>query len=214
MDAAHLQDRISWGLNVASRSIGTTADAYRPKGPFDPLDKRNRFLRLPVAFSPVDGGFVHSNRYGNAVWHGIFDAAYIRVGDYLVRQDGTWFVADLQPLLPVLCVKTSRTVSFNQPSSVQGVASTTYSGVTAASTTSLMTNWPANVLGAGGGGFPEADLPSDSTIPYWTVLIPAVPGVIISPSDIMSDDLGRSAVVAAAELTSLGWRINVKLATT
>jgi hypothetical protein len=30
----------------------------------------------------------------------------------------------------------------------------------------------------------------------------------------MSDDLGRNAVVSASELTSLGWRISVKQATT
>ena len=30
----------------------------------------------------------------------------------------------------------------------------------------------------------------------------------------MTDDLGRNAVVAAAELTDLGWRITVKQATT
>jgi hypothetical protein len=30
----------------------------------------------------------------------------------------------------------------------------------------------------------------------------------------MSDDLGRNAVVAAAELTDLGWRLSVKQATT
>ena len=30
----------------------------------------------------------------------------------------------------------------------------------------------------------------------------------------MTDDLGRNAVVAAAELTDLGWRMTVKQATT
>jgi hypothetical protein len=214
MDAAYLQDRISWGRNVAARNIGITADAYRPNGPLDPLNSCNRFLRLPVAFEAIEGGFSRSGRYGNAVWHGIFDTAYMCGGDYIVRSDGIWFVAEIQPLLPALCVRASRIVSFYQPSSAQGQGVTGYSGVTALSTTRLMGNWPASVLGAGGGGSPGADLPTDSTIPFWTVLVPAVSGVVISPSDIMSDDLGRSAVVSAAELTSFGWRINVKQATT
>ena len=55
---------------------------------------------------------------------------------------------------------------------------------------------------------------SDSSIPYWTVLLPAIPGVILLPADLMTDDLGRNAVVTAAELTDLGWRITVKQATT
>lgn len=209
MDAAYLQDRISWGLNVGARNIGISTDAYRPQGACDPLDKRNRFLRLPVAFTPTEGGFSRSDRYGNAVWHCLADAAYLQPGDYLVRSDSTWFVADTQPLLPILCVRTNRTVSFIRPMSVPVPSTTTYSGVTTGSTNVLMTNWPASVMSAGGGGSSSSDLPSDTTVRYWTVLVPSVTGVVLLPSDIMSDDLGRNAVVAAAELTSLGWRINV-----
>jgi hypothetical protein len=61
---------------------------------------------------------------------------------------------------------------------------------------------------------PSADLPNDTSVPYWTVLLPVIPDVILLPSDLMTDDLGRSAVVAAAELTDLGWRVTVKQATT
>ena len=78
----------------------------------------------------------------------------------------------------------------------------------------LLTGWPASVIGSSGSGQPSADLPSDSSIPYWTVLLPAVPGIVLLPADLMSDDLGRSAVVSAAELTALGWRLTVKQATT
>jgi hypothetical protein len=209
-----LQDRLSWGLNVAARHIGIVCDAYRPEGPDDPLDRRHRFLRLPVALCPAEGGFTRSNRYGNAVWQCILDSSYICVGDYLVRSDGIWFVADCQPLLPVLCVLANRTVSIMQPTSGTAIGANGYSGLTSASTSSILTAWPASVLGAGSGGLPEADLPADSTVPYWTVLLPPIPGVVITKSDILSDDLGRSAVVSSAELTSLGWRLSVKQATT
>ena len=66
----------------------------------------------------------------------------------------------------------------------------------------------------GGGGSPAAELPSDTSVPYWTVLLPAFPGVVLLPADLMTDDLGRNAVVSAAELTGLGWRLTVKQATT
>ncbi len=68
--------------------------------------------------------------------------------------------------------------------------------------------------GAAGSGEPQADLPSDNTVPYWTVLLAAFPGVIVLPTDLMSDDLGRNATVSAAELTELGWRLTVKQAIT
>ena len=90
----------------------------------------------------------------------------------------------------------------------------TYGGVTTETNTALLTDWPASVLGVAGRGHSSADLPSDSSIPYWTVLMPAVPDVTLLQSDLMTDDLGRNAVVAAAELTDLRWRITVKQATT
>lgn len=86
--------------------------------------------------------------------------------------------------------------------------------MTSATTASLLTAWPASVLGAAGSGEPQADLPSDNTVPYWTVLAPAFPGVVLLPTDLMSDELGRNATVSAAELTELGWRLTVKQAIT
>jgi hypothetical protein len=38
--------------------------------------------------------------------------------------------------------------------------------------------------------------------------------VVLRPADLMIDDLGRNAIVSAAELTELGWRVSVKQATT
>jgi hypothetical protein len=214
MDPAHLQDRIHWGLNVAARAIGIETDAYRPSGVSEPLDPMNRFLRLRAAFTAPDGKFAHPNGYGDALWYGVFDAAYTRPGDYLVQEAATWFVASQQRLLPVLCVRTNRVVSFWRPAAPANTGVNAYGGVTTATNAPLLTNWPANVLGASGRGRPDTDLPSDSSIPYWTVLLPAFPDAILRSSDLMTDDLGRNAVVAATELTELGWRITAKQATT
>jgi hypothetical protein len=37
---------------------------------------------------------------------------------------------------------------------------------------------------------------------------------VLSPGDIITDDLGRTAVINSSELTNLGWRISAKMATT
>ena len=214
MDPAHLQDRIHWALNTAARAIGIQTDAYRPSGVSEPLDPVNRFLRLRAAFTSADGRFARQNAYGDALWHGVFDAAYTRPGDYLVQDRAIWFIAAQQRLLPVLCVRTNRVVTFWRPAAPTNTGVNTYGGVTIATNAPLLTNWPANVLGASARGQPQSDLPSDSSIPYWTVLLPAISGVILRPSDLMTDDLDRHAVVAAAELTELGWRITAKQATT
>ncbi len=76
MNAAKLQDRLYFGMGRSARHVGQAADAYRPNGPADPLDKRNRFLRLPAAFVPAKSDERKANAYGETLWHGIFDASY------------------------------------------------------------------------------------------------------------------------------------------
>lgn len=214
MDSARLEDRIRWGLNVAARATGSMTSAFRPHGPEHPLAASNRFLRLHAAFSSFNGKFTRPNGYGVALWCGIFDAAYTRSGDYLVQRDATWFIAAQQKLLPVLCVQANRVVSFTRPAAQTSAGVNTYGGVTAANVTPLMTAWPASVLVASREGHPLANLPGDAAVSYWTVLLPACSGVVLQTADLMSDDLGRSGVVATTELSDLGWRLAVRQATT
>jgi hypothetical protein len=214
MQPAQLQDRIHRGWNAAARAIGADTDAYRPRGPSEPLARTNRFLRLRAAFTAPDGRFVRPNSYGDALWYGIFDAAYTQPGDYLVQQESVWFIAAQQRLLPVLCVQTDRIISFWRPAAPTSAGVNAYGGSTTATNELLLENWGAKVTGSSGRGRPESDLPSDSSVPYWTVLLPALPGVVLHPADLMTDDLGRNAVVAAAELSELGWRLAVKQVTT
>jgi hypothetical protein len=215
MDPISLQDRIARGLGAAARAVGESADAYRPSGPVTPLDAANRYLRLPAVFSAVRGGFDRSVTFGEALWHGVFDSAYTRPGDYLVQQAGTWFVVAQPPLMPVLCARANRTVSFLRPAAPNVSGANFYGGVTLATATPLLTDWPASLLGATGGAAPAAGLPSDTSAPYWTILLPAsAAGVFLRTGDLMTDDLGRTATIAAAELTDLGWRIAARQATT
>jgi hypothetical protein len=178
------------------------------------LAPTNRYLRLRAAFTARDGTFAHPNAYGDALWYGVFDAAYTRPGDYLLQADTVWFIASQPRLLPVLCVQTNRIVSFWRPAAPASTGVNTYGGVVAETNTALLTNWPASVLGVAGRGHSSADLPTDSSVAYWTVLVPSLPGVVLLQSDLMTDDIGRTAVVAASELSELGWRITVKQATT
>jgi hypothetical protein len=214
MDSGRLEDRIRWGLNVAARATGAATSAYRPRGTENPLAPRNRFLRLHAAFGGLDGKFARPNGYGNALWCGVFDAAYTQPGDYLVQYDATWFIAAQRKLLPVLCVQTNRVVSFTRPAAQSSTGVNTYGGVTAANVTPLMTNWPASVLVTSREDRPLGNLPNDTSASLWTVLLPACPRVVLRTADLMSDDLGHSGVVATTELTDLGWRLAIRQATT
>ena len=212
MDGRNLQDRLYYGLGVSARHVGQTADAYRPTGASHPLDKQNRFLRLPVTFVSTSGRRARTNAYGEALWYGIFDASYTRPGDYIVADPGVYFVASQAPLLPVLCVRTTRTISIVRPNMQTSVASNSYGGYTSGGSTILIDRWPASVFGESRSSHVSTGLPTDQVSPYWSVLAPASIKLALSPGDIMTDDLGRTAVISSSELTDLGWRISAKMA--
>ncbi len=130
MNGRKLQDRLYLGLGLSARHVGQSADAFRPKGPFNPLDKQNRFLRLPATFVSAKGNGGRTNVYGEALWHGVFDASYTRAGDYLVLDTGKFFVASQKPLLPILCVKANRIISIVRPNMQTNTASNAYGGYT------------------------------------------------------------------------------------
>jgi hypothetical protein len=214
MDGHKLQDRLYLGLGMSARHVGQTTDAFRTSGPFNPLNRQNRFLRLPATFVSSSGNETRANVYGEVLWHGIFDASYTQAGDYLVQETGTFFVASQAPLLPVLCVKTNRIISIIQPNLQTSTASNAYGGYTSGSSAILIEAWPASVLGEIRSNSSTAGLPTDQTVPYWSILLPAVAHVVLSPGDLITDDLGRTAVISSSELTDLGWRINARIATT
>ncbi|WP_146101694.1 hypothetical protein [Rhodopila globiformis] len=214
MDSRRLQDRLYFGLGRSARHVGQPADAFRPDGPFDPLKRQNRFLRLPAAFVPAKGGVNAADTYGRPLWHGIFDASYTRTGDYLVLESDTYFIASQAPLLPVLCVTTNRTISIARPTLQTSTGENNYGGFTVNGTMPLMELWPASVLSGGRGGSTSVGLPTDQATMYLDILVPAPNGILLLSGDRISDDLGQSAIISSAELTSLGWRITAKMATT
>lgn len=213
MNPMTLQDRISQGLGAAARRLGENHDAFRPSGPNDPLAVANRFLRLPAWFNAQDPAGARPGAYGKPLWFGVFDAAYTRPGDYLSGPSGIFFIAAQQPLLPVLCVQTNRTVSASRPAAPRTAGVNAYGGLTRTATQPLLSNWPASVLAAGGGGETDANLPADGRNTQWSVLLPPTPVALLA-SDLLRDDLGRTYVIAAPELTDLGWRILARQANT
>lgn len=181
-------------------------------------------MKLQAAFSAAEAEFARPAGYGQASWWGLFDSAYTRPGDYLLRDEsvpgaadgGVWFIAQQQPLLPVLCVRAARIVGFVRPAPLEttDAAVGSYGGFTFAAATALLADYPASVMNAYGGGLDPTDLPGDAPPRSWEVLLPAVPGLLLLNGDLMTDDLGRTGVVASAELTDLGWRALVKQTTT
>jgi hypothetical protein len=221
MRAVRVQDRIWRGLGQGARVLGSACTLYRASGPNDPLRAGNVVMTLNAAFAPVRG-WERPAGYGQALWQGVFDGAYVRAGDYLRRAEsrpgaadgGIWFVAAQQALLPSLCVRASRMVSFVRPAAPASAGINDYGGVGDGGSQILLNGWPASVLDAGGGGAYQANLPTGTALGGWQLLLAGYPGVTLRAGDHMSDDLGRAGVVASAELSELGWRLHVTQAAT
>jgi hypothetical protein len=212
MDANRLQDRIYWGLNRTARVLGRETDAYRSVGIDRPLSHSNRYLHLRAAFSRADGNFAQFVGYGIALWRGHFDAAYTRVGDYLVQGADTWFIAAQQSLLPVLCVKANRVISVSRAIPLGTTSSP--APASAETTVPIISEWPASVLGTSVEGKSPTHLPGDVTISNAIVLLPSCHEQILQPTDMITDQNGSNSIVTAAELSDLGWRLNVRRITT
>ncbi len=235
MDETRLQDLISRGMGIAARKGGVLCDAFRPCDAGPPLVLRNRFLRLSVAFNAEDPSFRRAGAYGRAAYYAVFDSAYTRPGDYLAERGSrrVWFLAEQLPLLLVLCVLANRVVSLarrDAPARRGGCARPTrgvrgagpaapvlaglnaYGGVNRAMLTPILTEWPASVLAGGGGpgGAGAVELPGDTRLAGFSVLLPAVAAAVPRVDDLLSDDLGRNFIVASAELSPLGGRLVVR----
>jgi hypothetical protein len=213
MTGAYVQDRHWYAMGVAARHSGTWAEAFRPAGPAEPLSMSHRFLRLPVCFVPARGGERRTNLPGDPFWDGIFDASYTRPGDYIVAQTGTFFIASQLPLLPVLCVRTNRTISASRPTPQTRVTGNSYGGYRPGSAEPLLTKWPACVTISSQYGRPEASLPTNQPSANFNILLPNMSRIVLSTGDLVTDDLGRSGVLIATEQTDLGWRVTAKAVT-
>jgi hypothetical protein len=202
--ANRIAERVRWGYNIAARTLGEPAIAFRPIDPFHPLTPAGRYLRLAAAFTSLDGGYSRPNVYGSALWVGIYDSSQTWVGDYLTQGQAIWFIASQDDMMPNLCVRTNRIVSLKR------AITPGPTGVPIQSPVTIASDWPVSMLGVSLSGRADAGLPTDLSSPYWTILMPNIPACVLQASDTVTDDLGRTGTVLATELSALGWRLTVK----
>ena len=176
------------------------------RNPLDGIPYTNQFVSL----NAEDMKYGKPNKYGKATWYALFDAKNAQVGDYFVGPAGTFFIATLQLLLPILVVECNRVVTVWRPQIETG-ADGEYGGNTVANETALMIGWPCSILQGTKGEKNESNLPGDTRSPWWTILLP-YGGVQLLPNDIITDDLGIRYVVSSPELTDLGWRVTAMTA--
>ncbi len=212
MDSAKLQQKIYAGYGKAALRIGPLNTVYRATSAI--ASRGTTVATLNASFNAEDMKYGRPNKYGKPTWFGLFDGTLVRVGDYLIGPQGTFFVAAMQLTLPILVVECNRTVSILRPQQQTGVGAVGYGGDTDANETLLMQGWSASVLQGTKGEKSETNLPGDVRNPWWSILMPQYTGVVLRSDDIITDDLSRRYVISSAELTDFGWRLTAMQAQT
>lgn len=224
MDGNKIQQKIYYGYAKAASKLGANFALYRSATPLTPISNTNLIGNL-LASTNVDWTYMKANKYGNAVWQILIDAQRknqplsARVGDYIVGipdihgnidDNSTYFIMAEQFLMTILAVKCNHILSIIRPSQSTGAGYQGYVGYTASTSETIMTAMPASVLNAGRSTNAPTKLPTDTSEPVFTVLLPNLGNVDVRVDDIMIDELGEEYVVMQNELTELGWRMAAK----
>lgn len=202
-----------YGYGKVADKIGTAFDLYRTTGPLNVMDPAHLIRQNFMASFLQDGKFAKPNRYGNAVWQGIFDGRLTQKFDYLTNGDVTYFINGMPQVLPITLVECNTVIKVTRNSYPEGTKGVAGYGADKISQEEVLigncpasqligTKWERNLVG----------LPGDTRLPYWVYLIPDF-GVEIRISDIITEEgNGRRAVVSTPELTEFGWRISASVA--
>lgn len=214
MDAAFLQSKIYYGYAKSAQYIGPIYSLYRPTSAVNPIAPATLLGTLNASFNAMDMTYGKPNLYGKPLWYALVDGTQTAVGDYLVNDDKTYFIAAMQQTLPILAVECNRTLNIFRPQQQTQAGVNPYGGTVDDNQTELMTAWPASVLQGTKGEKDGAVLPGDVRLPWWAILLPAYPGVTLLTADIITDDIDRRYIISSAEESDLGWRITAMQAQT
>ena len=210
MDQARLSALIARGLLQAAEVTGSSYQILRPESTIDPLKGTPVGVVMSI-FDPsvalsLQGGEDQNGSFASLIG----DYSLLKPGDYLVGAE-TWFVSHIEPLRPAVCVRCNNVVSIKNPLGAFATGSSSYGGRVPATDTMLASNWPASLLTKTHLDGSAAKLPGDTRTVFVEVLLPTMPSLTITHGQMLLDQFGQTYVVAAAELSVRGWRVEAGL---
>ena len=216
MNGALLQAKIYAGYAKAALRLGFVCSQYRPTAVTAAIVSGNLLGTLTAGFdAAADFSYDKPALHGKPLRYALVDGARVQPADYLVAPDATYFIAGMEPLLPIVAVICNATLSVLRPTPNASVGAQPYGGDIVANETPVLTAWPGSIVQGTKGEKGDTNLPGDIRMPWYSVLLPALPGgVQIETADVMTDSLGRRFKISSAELGALGWRLTAALAET
>jgi len=226
MDGAFVQERIWYGYGVAAIQAGLLYSHYRPTNDGCPLTTPLS-ISFPALFAPNKNQMSPKTQfgtpvsYGVAVWQAFMDGTEVLPGDYFVANDAqnnptkqTFFIASMQPLLPIMAVETNETITVERSVTPGQVGLLPYGGERESTMTTLLTDWPVSMLLKGKKEKNPTGLGSDTPQTEMEVLLPFIQGVTpeLWPGDFfVAVNRNTRYVAQNVELTDLGYRIRATL---
>lgn len=218
MNQSQIVNKIYYGYKQAAKRLGAEVTIYRSANAINPISPANMPDPATVLASfPVDMSYSKFQKYGAAVYTGIFDARVTHPQDFLVEQDGTtYFIGSQEPIAPILIVICNSIITVKRPYGSTSGGVQPYSGRTAETDVTLYENVPGSVLLKTTKGVSNnVGLPTDTRQPLYTCLIPFLGNVQLLTGDIatiewISGDIPTNLVVWQVELTNLGYRLQLE----
>ena len=209
-----IQAAVDYGFQIAANIVGIPHLHYRPITATNPISVTNQLVNQSVLIDRHSGKFkyevpeVHGKPYRDA----ILDVIACKNGDYLISTvDGNIsFISSIEPLEYTTIIKCNRTVSLTRMITTPVFGTVGHGGTTAQ--TIVAGYWPCSVLQGTKGEHSVITLPRDTRQPWFSILLPLIPGVILETEDDLIDDLGQHYEISSAEQTEMGWRLSAELA--
>ena len=206
---ALVDQKIQKGYTKVGKYIGAVYTVYRAQGPHDPISPANVVTQTNAAIDvsakmtwprPAVFGQSEPDAYG------AFDTTGINPGDYFVGPQGTFFLHDIEAFVAYHMTWCNTTVSVFR-SEAPDFSDAPYMADAVLQDVALAQNWPANVILTGRHERTSLDLPGDAKTGYFMARLPVSFPVQVRQNDRLQEPDGGVFLVAAAELTPLGWRL-------
>ena len=215
---------------ATAAALGQPYAVYRSAGN-DPLATTPLQTTPVIVTSAKAAGYSYtrSSTFDDVLFALQADFTNVQIGDYLVGPGGTFFIADMPSLRPVVAVQCNALVTVTRPNTEraasggqgQGYPSQPgstgrYRGVGATESatgpgeTVVHSGIPANMTGTTGASRSQGELPSDSAGPSrWRIYLPrsAFPHGSVEDRDIVTDDLGQRHQVSSDYWSAIGYRV-------
>lgn len=207
MNGTQLQDRLYAGYGKTADKIGFPYSHYRSDTPFDPIFDGNLLDPINMALSTRTRPFEVPQQYKDAVFLMWADGRQLQQFDFLVGSSGTYYIADMQPNLPIQAVRCNHTIKVERPGyttvgdivqDVELIASNIPCFTQCKRIDIKTPQFAANTAG--------------QAITHWDAFIP-LPNFTLKQHDIVTDESGVQYELDSPDFTNMGYVCSIRLAT-